>query len=124
MIWQPEFTDKTLSRKPGAVQSNPPDSGKQSLHRIIARLWRKQHDTGTGTVLEPCFQGVPDMWFFSTVLFLLIVICSVAGVVNALAVRRELHARREQEYHARGRTATGERILRERYEKFRRRRQH
>ncbi|WP_316444023.1 hypothetical protein, partial [Escherichia coli] len=21
MIWQPEFTDKTLSRKPGAVQS-------------------------------------------------------------------------------------------------------
>ncbi|EAM3641542.1 hypothetical protein FMR09_23185 [Salmonella enterica] len=75
-------------------------------------------------VLEPCFQGVPDMCFFSTVLFLLIVICSVAGVVNALAVRRELHARREQEYHARGRTATGERILRERYEKFRHRRQH
>lgn len=75
-------------------------------------------------VLEPCFQGVPDMWFFSTVLFLLIVICCVAGVVNALAVRRELHARREQEYHARGRTATGESILRERYEKFRHRRQH
>ncbi|MEF7168371.1 hypothetical protein U9144_05085, partial [Escherichia coli] len=24
MIWQPEFTDKTLSRKPGAVQSNIP----------------------------------------------------------------------------------------------------
>ncbi|WP_213054318.1 hypothetical protein, partial [Escherichia coli] len=28
MIWQPEFTDKTLSRKPGAVQllllSSPP----------------------------------------------------------------------------------------------------
>ncbi|WP_213045416.1 hypothetical protein, partial [Escherichia coli] len=22
MIWQPEFTDKILSRKPGAVQSN------------------------------------------------------------------------------------------------------
>ncbi|OJO99053.1 hypothetical protein BK333_24365 [Escherichia coli] len=22
MIWQPEFTDKTLSRKPGAVQNN------------------------------------------------------------------------------------------------------
>ncbi|MBU3516982.1 hypothetical protein, partial [Escherichia coli] len=22
MIWQPEFTDKTLSRKPGAVQTN------------------------------------------------------------------------------------------------------
>ncbi|ELW21113.1 hypothetical protein EC71982_0467 [Escherichia coli 7.1982] len=23
MIWQPEFTDKTLSRKPGAVHSPP-----------------------------------------------------------------------------------------------------
>ncbi|EHF5369019.1 PapI protein [Escherichia coli] len=22
MIWQPEFTDKTLSRKPGAVHAN------------------------------------------------------------------------------------------------------
>ncbi|HAI1444989.1 TPA: AMP nucleosidase [Escherichia coli] len=22
MIWQPEFTDKTLSRKPGAVHTN------------------------------------------------------------------------------------------------------
>lgn len=64
------------------------------------------------------------MWFFSTVLFLLIVICSVAGFVNALAVRRELNARREQEYHARVRAATGERILWERYEKFRHRRQH
>ncbi|EHB4530974.1 AMP nucleosidase [Escherichia coli] len=28
MIWQPEFTDKTLSRKPGAVQS--PFSGDSS----------------------------------------------------------------------------------------------
>ncbi|EAM1405208.1 hypothetical protein EHT03_24200 [Salmonella enterica] len=24
MIWQPEFTDKTLSRKPGAVQISSP----------------------------------------------------------------------------------------------------
>ncbi|OIZ76976.1 transposase [Escherichia coli] len=29
MIWQPEFTDKTLSRKPGAVQYN---SGKCHLY--------------------------------------------------------------------------------------------
>ncbi|WP_215203352.1 hypothetical protein, partial [Escherichia coli] len=29
MIWQPEFTDKTLSWKPGAVQ--PPCSSKISL---------------------------------------------------------------------------------------------
>ncbi|WP_216080428.1 hypothetical protein, partial [Shigella boydii] len=26
MIWQPEFTDKTLSRKPGAVQIDQPQS--------------------------------------------------------------------------------------------------
>ncbi|MEF4354573.1 hypothetical protein U9138_25935, partial [Escherichia coli] len=26
MIWQPEFTDKTLSRKPGAVHSEAPNS--------------------------------------------------------------------------------------------------
>ncbi|PJL77873.1 replication initiation protein, partial [Salmonella enterica subsp. enterica serovar Typhimurium] len=25
MIWQPEFTDKTLSRKPGAVQKSKRD---------------------------------------------------------------------------------------------------
>ncbi|TJE16511.1 hypothetical protein C9224_23625, partial [Escherichia coli] len=29
MIWQPEFTDKTLSRKPGAVQNL-----KQALFRL------------------------------------------------------------------------------------------
>ncbi|MQH18216.1 hypothetical protein EI063_22940, partial [Escherichia coli] len=34
MIWQPEFTDKTLSRKPGAVQSHCPN-GRLDV-RIIA----------------------------------------------------------------------------------------
>ncbi|WP_000638244.1 hypothetical protein [Escherichia coli] len=33
MIWQPEFTDKTLSRKPGAVQSS--GKGYALLHRKI-----------------------------------------------------------------------------------------
>ncbi|MCV4983049.1 hypothetical protein OFP24_25785, partial [Escherichia coli] len=32
MIWQPEFTDKTLSRKPGAVQST---STIQILHNHV-----------------------------------------------------------------------------------------
>ncbi|MDH7895063.1 hypothetical protein NBU61_20480, partial [Escherichia coli] len=36
MIWQPEFTDKTLSRKPGAVQGAvttiiPPNHEAESL---------------------------------------------------------------------------------------------
>ncbi|WP_224492161.1 hypothetical protein, partial [Escherichia coli] len=33
MIWQPEFTDKTLSRKPGAVQSVCPltTSGRETV---------------------------------------------------------------------------------------------
>ncbi|KZJ74533.1 transposase [Escherichia coli] len=30
MIWQPEFTDKTLSRKPGAVQG--PFAERPCLH--------------------------------------------------------------------------------------------
>ncbi|WP_096885854.1 hypothetical protein, partial [Escherichia coli] len=33
MIWQPEFTDKILSRKPGAVQSSYPTNLKNSLYR-------------------------------------------------------------------------------------------
>ncbi|HFP0494797.1 TPA: hypothetical protein ACHK9A_005487 [Escherichia coli] len=67
--------------------------------------------------------GADSMWFFSTVLCLLVIICCVAGIVNAMAVRREFKRSREQEYHARIREATGERILRERYEHFRRRRE-
>ncbi|MDZ9742185.1 H-NS family nucleoid-associated regulatory protein [Escherichia coli] len=34
MIWQPEFTDKTLSRKPGAVQTGRKnDSGESNKYR-------------------------------------------------------------------------------------------
>ncbi|KAB2543824.1 restriction endonuclease [Escherichia coli] len=32
MIWQPEFTDKTLSRKPGAVQT------RRSAHSVVTFL--------------------------------------------------------------------------------------
>ncbi|MEQ5248776.1 hypothetical protein ABN244_21895, partial [Escherichia coli] len=31
MIWQPEFTDKTLSRKPGAVQVTLESVGEGSM---------------------------------------------------------------------------------------------
>ncbi|MBU3373757.1 hypothetical protein KPJ18_25795 [Escherichia coli] len=33
MIWQPEFTDKTLSRKPGAVQS-PRSANAQAIREL------------------------------------------------------------------------------------------
>ncbi|WP_261574081.1 hypothetical protein, partial [Escherichia coli] len=32
MIWQPEFTDKTLSRKPGAVHWSGKRDGEIGLH--------------------------------------------------------------------------------------------
>ncbi|EHG7532432.1 PapI protein [Escherichia albertii] len=44
MIWQPEFTDKTLSRKPGAVQADAfallscptPETGKSKFSPLPA----------------------------------------------------------------------------------------
>ncbi|MCM4947093.1 hypothetical protein MMN70_28625, partial [Escherichia coli] len=36
MIWQPEFTDKTLSRKPGAVHSHGERSFRHGTFRIVA----------------------------------------------------------------------------------------
>uniref|UniRef100_UPI00203D9480 hypothetical protein n=1 Tax=Escherichia coli TaxID=562 RepID=UPI00203D9480 len=42
MIWQPEFTDKTLSRKPGAVQILAmPVSWKGTLQQYAGRLHRE-----------------------------------------------------------------------------------
>ncbi|WP_205712241.1 hypothetical protein, partial [Escherichia coli] len=38
MIWQPEFTDKTLSRKPGAVQDRLNSSGwNRDASMVIAK---------------------------------------------------------------------------------------
>ncbi|EEV8641384.1 hypothetical protein EAY13_22165 [Escherichia coli] len=39
MIWQPEFTDKTLSRKPGAVQIVFVRTGREAGVLIIAELF-------------------------------------------------------------------------------------
>ncbi|PDU10205.1 hypothetical protein A6V18_21065 [Escherichia coli] len=50
MIWQPEFTDKTLSRKPGAVhirlmacpvnmQRNPLKNGRNGFAKEAASDW-------------------------------------------------------------------------------------
>ncbi|EFH3035264.1 hypothetical protein GU820_19645 [Escherichia coli] len=45
MIWQPEFTDKTLSRKPGAVHTqetlfSSKSHGKYALFPIFTASWR------------------------------------------------------------------------------------
>ncbi|QKA60353.1 hypothetical protein E4U69_23410 [Escherichia coli O157:H7] len=39
MIWQPEFTDKTLSRKPGAVQVVIPKSTHQQRIEENFAIW-------------------------------------------------------------------------------------
>nr|AFK88956.1 hypothetical protein [Escherichia coli] len=58
MIWQPEFTDKTLSRKTGAVQTEEvPDARQELLNRLLSgkkltgrdekdirRLWQEKVD--------------------------------------------------------------------------------
>ncbi|MEF4238216.1 hypothetical protein U9000_23870, partial [Escherichia coli] len=44
MIWQPEFTDKTLSRKPGAVQApfnSSPDKNGESAETISDFIFRR-----------------------------------------------------------------------------------
>ncbi|WP_214280354.1 hypothetical protein, partial [Escherichia coli] len=42
MIWQPEFTDKTLSRKPGAVQGDLPLC--QCATDAVVALQNRQHE--------------------------------------------------------------------------------
>ncbi|AUK12088.1 hypothetical protein CR536_15970 [Escherichia coli] len=49
MIWQPEFTDKTLSRKPGAVQT-------ASIPVRFAKLYREANSRH-GHLKEPAFCG-------------------------------------------------------------------
>ncbi|MEM0840340.1 hypothetical protein J4V76_22430, partial [Escherichia coli] len=37
MIWQPEFTDKTLSRKPGAVQTSSTPEGACYVQLVVTQ---------------------------------------------------------------------------------------
>ncbi|WP_341485287.1 hypothetical protein WHU37_27445 (plasmid) [Escherichia coli] len=50
MIWQPEFTDKTLSRKPGAVQFIPVLSGSETGLSIFDEIIAEKGDVA------------PDIW--------------------------------------------------------------
>ncbi|WP_286333485.1 hypothetical protein [Escherichia sp. HH091_1A] len=45
MIWQPEFTDKTLSRKPGAVQ------GSRQSYSPAGNWYTWTQDLGSGNVM-------------------------------------------------------------------------
>ncbi|QGH88142.1 hypothetical protein GH770_25180 (plasmid) [Shigella dysenteriae] len=52
MIWQPEFTDKTLSRKPGAVQTS---AGRPSWMRAVCAI--------SGLRLSPkCWPAARGYW--------------------------------------------------------------
>ncbi|WP_089567436.1 hypothetical protein [Escherichia coli] len=46
MIWQPEFTDKTLSRKPGAVQQGLISSPRNIVADAFALLSCPTPETG------------------------------------------------------------------------------
>ncbi|MEV9817017.1 hypothetical protein AB0S07_21560, partial [Escherichia coli] len=43
MIWQPEFTDKTLSRKPGAVHMLYQSSTSARYAQLYGVLWALSH---------------------------------------------------------------------------------
>ncbi len=51
MIWQPEFTDKTLSRKPGAVQ--------HGMQPSLLFKWKKQYLEGSLTAVAAGEDVVP-----------------------------------------------------------------
>ncbi|WP_247982919.1 hypothetical protein, partial [Escherichia coli] len=55
MIWQPEFTDKTLSRKPGAVH----DLKLLIINNTILYQHRYQHEKSLVFGIEPGQSG-PD----------------------------------------------------------------
>ncbi|EEQ1508889.1 hypothetical protein SZ69_004738, partial [Escherichia coli] len=42
MIWQPEFTDKTLSRKPGAVHDVRIIDFVDTAYPVLLRMWDKR----------------------------------------------------------------------------------
>ncbi|MGT3599829.1 hypothetical protein, partial [Escherichia coli] len=51
MIWQPEFTDKTLSRKPGAVQRSK-NYKKNNYKNIPVDKWITPREVFSGIVCK------------------------------------------------------------------------
>ncbi|MFP0124573.1 PerC family transcriptional regulator [Escherichia sp. WS1450] len=56
MIWQPEFTDKTLSRKPGAVQ---PES-RIDIHTVRKAADRTIQKMGLPSLTDEIWRDYPD----------------------------------------------------------------
>ncbi|ECI7628450.1 hypothetical protein E0968_23340 [Salmonella enterica subsp. enterica serovar Telaviv] len=77
MIWQPEFTDKTLSRKPGAVQyvggtlisvnaSNNPAYGKTAFISFAVPAGTSYQITSYPTENTSCGAGVFSVFGYQT----------------------------------------------------------
>ncbi|PPV97577.1 hypothetical protein C5P27_24920 [Escherichia coli] len=68
MIWQPEFTDKTLSRKPGAVQSAA-GGGEgtcfESYTQDVANLDEILINSVVPLILQPTLFAVPGASFLA-----------------------------------------------------------
>ncbi|MDM9170981.1 hypothetical protein QU775_27695, partial [Escherichia coli] len=62
MIWQPEFTDKTLSRKPGAVQS-PFGLSAEEANDFLDSFIMSAHIVGADNGFAPIF---PDTCYHLT----------------------------------------------------------
>ncbi|EFO2174749.1 hypothetical protein DS043_26760 [Escherichia coli] len=67
MIWQPEFTDKTLSRKPGAIQFCPFWAGLFFIYQSLSRFIR---------AIMPCRNAITCCCSYSGNSLLLLSSCS------------------------------------------------
>ncbi|EOW47554.1 UPF0759 protein yecE [Escherichia coli KTE132] len=61
MIWQPEFTDKTLSRKPGAVQIRFIGSDDMTQNRELFQVWLQKLAQWHQTTTPYLFLHTPDI---------------------------------------------------------------
>ncbi|EFB6644464.1 transposase [Escherichia coli] len=68
LIWQPEFTDKTLSRKPGAVQKASPITPEQieirELRKKLQRIEMENEILKKATVDSICQCNTPFNYLF------------------------------------------------------------
>ncbi|STK28766.1 putative IS orf [Escherichia coli] len=67
MIWQPEFTDKTLSRKPGAVQLIPFCLfNKENIHGVSSRAFARDDYCFNGLLIFAYSNGLINFSLFAS----------------------------------------------------------